>query len=451
MNNPYAQLPAITALLADPRVAALPHALAAGSARAVVDAARAAIGAGAAPPADFVQATLDHAEQQRALRLRPVINATGVVLHTNLGRAPLAPEAADAVSAVARSYSNLEMHLDSGERGGRLEGIQRRLRALTGAEDVIVVNNCAAAVLLALTALARDGEVIVSRGELVEIGGSFRVPAVVSAGGARLVEVGTTNRTRAADFAAAITEDTRVLLRVHPSNFRVLGFTERPDRAALVALARERGVVLVEDLGSGLLGAPPVAGAGLEAEGLDVTLQAGVDLVCCSGDKLLGGPQAGIIAGRRDVVRQLRAHPLYRALRCDKLVLAALEATLQMFAEGRGDAVPSRAMLGRSGDELRAAAEALSRQIPGSRVEPDETFSGGGALPGWPLPAWVVVVPGGDPGDRCRRLRMGAPPVVARVARDALILDPRTVLPGQAAPLAAAVRGILGDSSSSPD
>jgi len=451
MDNPFARLPAITSLLADPRLADLPHALAVEAARATVEAARQSIRQGEPVEDDLVAVAAARAHEIVRPRLRRVINATGIVLHTNLGRAPLAPAAVAAVTDAARGYSNLEMHLDTGARGGRLDGVRDHVRALTGAEDALVVNNCAAAVLLALTALARDREVVVSRGELVEIGGSFRVPDVVSAGGARLVEVGTTNRTRAADFGAAVTDQTAVLLRVHPSNFRVQGFTERPDRAALVELARERGVLLVEDLGSGLLGEPPVDAPDLAHEALDAALRAGVDLVCCSGDKLLGGPQAGILAGRADVVARLRRHPLYRALRCDKLVLAALEATLAMYRAGRADAVPARQMLARDPSALLRAAHRLAARVPGARVETDETFSGGGALPAFSLPARVVTLTGGDPNARALRLRQGTPPIVARVARDRLILDPRTLLPGDEDAVVEALTALLGDTSPAAD
>lgn len=445
MPNPFAQLPSVTRLLADPRLASVPHQQAVEAARAALDAARARLQAGDQDPGDVAHDAARRAEQMQAMRLRRVVNATGVVLHTNLGRAPLAPKAVTAVAEVARGYSNLELLLETGTRGGRLDAIRSHLRALTGAQDAVVVNNCAAAVLLTLTCLARDREVVVSRGELVEIGGSFRVPDVITSGGARLVEVGTTNRTRARDFAQAITPDTAVLMRVHPSNFRVLGFTERPDRRALVAVAREHGVVLVEDLGSGLVGEAPVQGVGLEHEAVTATLAAGVDLVCFSGDKLLGGPQAGIIAGRGDLVQKLRKHPLYRALRCDKLVLAGLEATLSLWRTGRASQIPVPRMLSAPPQALEQAARALARRLRGARVERDETFSGGGALPAVPLPAWVVAIDCAEPNAVAAKLRACTPPVVARVARDTLLLDPRTLLPGDADAVVTAVHEVLAD------
>ncbi|MEC8424970.1 MAG: L-seryl-tRNA(Sec) selenium transferase, partial [Myxococcota bacterium] len=315
MSADLSRLPAVHALTSDPRLSAVPHAVAVRAARAVIAEARETILAGGRLPDDLPDRAVARAVLLRRPRLRGVINATGVVLHTNLGRAPLPAEAVHAVRDVACGYANVELELETGRRGGRLRGIADALRDLTGAEDAIAVNNGAAGVLLVLTALARGRSVVVSRGELVEIGGSFRVPDVISAGGARLVEVGTTNRTRVADFAAAVDEDVALLLRVHPSNFRQLGFTERPERAALVALAQETGRPLVEDLGSGLLGDAPVSGMGLEPEAADVAIRAGVDLVVFSGDKLLGGPQAGLIVGRTPLVQACRTHPLYRALR----------------------------------------------------------------------------------------------------------------------------------------
>jgi L-seryl-tRNA(Ser) seleniumtransferase len=445
MSAALSRLPAVHALVQDPRLVDTPHALAVRAAREVVGEARAAVLAGGELPEDLAGRVVDRVAALRRPRLRGVINATGVVLHTNLGRAPLAPDAVEAVVDVARGYANVELELSDGRRGGRLRGVAEPLRALTGAEDAIAVNNGAAAVLLVLTALARGRGVVVSRGELVEIGGSFRVPDVISAGGARLVEVGTTNRTRAADFEAAVDEDVALLLRVHPSNFRQVGFTERPARADLVALARATGRPLVEDLGSGLLGAAPVPGMGLEEEAADAAIAAGVDLVVFSGDKLLGGPQAGLIVGRADLVRRCRKHPLYRALRLDKLGLAALEATLRMYTEGRADEVPARALLGRDPDTLRRMAERIRRGLPGARVRPAESVSGGGALPGQGLATLVVELPVSGADELARRLRCGSPGVVVRVARGALVIDPRTLLPGEEAALVEAVARVVAD------
>ncbi len=428
------QLPSINRLLSDDRLAKLPHALAKRAAREVVDEARSIVRQGGALPDDLAGQAHARAQLLRMGRLRPVINATGIVIHTNLGRAPMAPEAVQAVAEVAGGYSNLEMELETGERGGRLAGVIGHTMALTGAEAAVAVNNNAAAVMLCLTALAQGRDVLVSRGELVEIGGSFRVPEIVSAGGSRLIEVGTTNRTRTADFARAINENTAMILRVHPANFKQIGFTERASRAELVALGRETGVPVVEDLGSGLLGGMlSLAGApmpgGLD-EHVDRAIDEGVDLVTFSGDKLLGGPQAGLVVGRRDLVERLRKHPVYRAVRLDKMTLAALETTLRMVREGREEEVPVRRMLGQTASACEAMASEIAALVPGAMVEADVGFSGGGALPGEGIPSAVVAIRGGDVVGWAEALRQGEPAIVARVARDALVVDPRTLLPG---------------------
>jgi L-seryl-tRNA(Ser) seleniumtransferase len=366
--------------------------------------------------------------------LRRVINATGIVIHTNLGRSPLADEAVAAVAAVAGGYANLEVVLETGQRGGRTAGVVDHVLALTGAEAAVVVNNNAAAVMLMLTALAGGKEVIVSRGELVEIGGSFRVPEIISAGGATLVEVGTTNRTRAEDFEAAIGPNTAMILRVHPANFKQVGFTERAGRAALVAVGKKHGIPVVEDLGSGLLGGPlslagtPMPG-GLD-EHVDQVVASGMELVTFSGDKLLGGPQAGIIVGKAELVARLRGHPMYRAMRLDKMSLAGLEVTLRMVREGRENEIPVRAMLGRTAAECAAMAKTIADGIVGASIEEDIGFSGGGALPGEGVPTVVVAIRGLDVEAVSAKLRTGETPIVARVARGALLLDPRTLLPG---------------------
>jgi L-seryl-tRNA(Ser) seleniumtransferase len=440
-------LPSITKLLNDSRLASLPHALAKRAAREVVEEARAAVRSGGSVPDDLAA----HAEARARLlqvgTLRRVINATGVVIHTNLGRAPLAAEAVEAVVQVAGGYSNLEMVLESGGRGGRLAGVIEHTLALTGAEAAVAVNNNAAAVMLALTALAQGREVLVSRGELVEIGGSFRVPDIVSAGGAHLVEVGTTNRTRSADFERAITAQTAMILRVHPANFKQVGFTERADRTELVALAEEHGIPFVEDLGSGLVGeqiqlaGTPMPG-GLD-EHVATVISDGAHLVTFSGDKLLGGPQAGLVAGRADLVEKLRCHPMYRAMRLDKMSLAALEATLRMIREGREGEIPVREMLARTPADCRVIGQKIADALPGATLEEDVGFSGGGALPGEAVPTTVVAVRGGDVEAWAASLRRGTPAIVARVARDALILDPRTLLPGDAERLIDSVGSVI--------
>ncbi len=427
------QLPSINKLLNDARLMALPHALAKRAAREVVDEARAVVRGGGELPADLAGQAEARARLLQVGTLRRVINATGIVIHTNLGRAPLAEEAVAAVAAVAGGYANLEMNLASGDRGGRLAGVIEHTLALTGAEACVAVNNNAAAVMLALTALAQGREVIVSRGELVEIGGSFRVPDIVSAGGAHLVEVGTTNRTRAADFERAITKNTAMLLRVHPANFKQVGFTERASRAELVALGAKHGIPVVEDLGSGLLGGPLTLAGSPAPGGLDEhvhrVVEDGVDLVTFSGDKLLGGPQAGIVVGKAALVTKLREHPVYRAMRLDKMSLAGLESTLRMVREGRETEIPVRAMLGRTPDECLEIGERIAQEVAGATLESDVGFSGGGALPGESIPTTVVAVRGGDVEAWAANLRAGTPPVVARVARGALIIDPRTLLP----------------------
>jgi L-seryl-tRNA(Ser) seleniumtransferase len=374
--------------------------------------------------------------------LEPVINASGVILHTNLGRAPLAPSAIARVAEIARGYSSLEYDLGRGSRGRRDVHAEALLCRLTGADAAVVVNNNAAATLIVLAALAAGREVIVSRGELIEIGGGFRVPDVMAQSGAVLREVGTTNKTRATDYGAAITERTALIMRVHPSNFRVEGFTERPRLAELVALGRRFDVPVVEDLGSGHLR----AGADSGVRPLDKTepavedsVEAGVDICCFSGDKLLGGPQAGIIVGRAALVDRIRKHPLMRALRVDKMTYAALEATLAEYAAGRAAAtIPVQQMLATTADDVRARAEMLASTLnatAGWRAELVDGMSaiGGGSAPGIELATCLVAVAkDGLTADALEeRLRRLTPPIIARIERDRLLLDLRTVLPDQ--------------------
>ena len=360
--------------------------------------------------------------------LRRVINASGVVLHTNLGRAPLARSAAAAVGLVAEGYSNLELDLATGRRGERAAHVAGLLRRLTGAPAALAVNNNAAAVLLALTVLAKGREVIVSRGEQVEIGGSFRMPDVMRLSGARMVEVGTTNRTRPADYEAAITARTAAILRVHTSNFRVIGFTESPQPAELAAVAHRHGLLLLDDLGSGSL-------AGIAGEPSVVDSLKHADVVAFSADKLLGGPQAGILLGSSETIARLARHPLARALRIDKLSLAALEATLREWLLGRaGTEIPVERMLTATTVELRRRAawwvvKLGDRDIKATLVESDSA-AGGGSLPGHGLPTTLVALPG--PASRLlRSLREGDPPVLARIEGNRCCLDPRTVLAGE--------------------
>jgi L-seryl-tRNA(Ser) seleniumtransferase len=400
--------------------------LAVEGARTVLARAREEIRAGA-DPGDLHERLREELRASRAPRLRRVINATGVIVHTNLGRAPLAGAALDQVVDAARGYSNLEYDLDEGGRGSRQSHVAELVARLTGAEAALVVNNNAAAVMLALAALAEGREVIVSRGELIEIGDGFRIPDVLTRSGARLHEVGTTNRTRAADYENAIGPETAVLLRVHQSNFRVVGFTEQPRLAELADIARAHELVLVDDLGSGALvdvGDEPTARA---------SLAAGADLVCFSGDKLLGGPQAGIIVGHAGLVERLRRHPLQRALRADKLTLAALEGTLRLALDAP-DEIPVLRMLREPPGAVLARAERLAAAI-GGEVEETVGRAGGGALPLTELPSYACAVEErlADP------LRRGTPPVVGILRDGRLLLDCRTLTDAEADEVAAAV------------
>jgi L-seryl-tRNA(Ser) seleniumtransferase len=376
--------------------------------------------------------------------LRRVINATGVVVHTNLGRAPLPDAALSAIAAEAGGYCNLEMELESGARGDRHAACAALLAELTGAEAALVVNNGAAAVLLALTALAAGGEAVVSRGELVEIGGGFRIPEVIRQGGARLVEVGTTNRTRLSDYEAAIGPETRLLLRVHPSNYRITGFTAAPEPAALAALARARGLLSLEDLGSGALF--DLSRLGLPREPtITESVGAGFDLVAASGDKLLGGPQAGLLVGRHEAVARCAKHPLMRALRPGKLVLAALEAVLRLYCEPERavTAVPVLAMLGAPIQTVAVRAARLAALLPDlGEVVAGESLVGGGALPEARIPTRLLALHAAAE-DAAHRLRQGEPAVVGRIAGGRLLLDLRTVQDAEIEPLAGAVRAAL--------
>ncbi len=372
--------------------------------------------------------------RSRAPSLRRVVNATGVVVHTNLGRAPLSRAAALRVAEVAASYSNLELDLGSGERGDREVHAEERLRALLGVAAAAVVNNCAAAVLLAVNTLAEGKEVVVSRGELVEIGGSFRIPDVLKKGGARLREVGTTNRTRLADYEAALGPETGMILRVHPSNFRIVGFTEAPAMGELSGLARKAGLPLVVDQGSGLLGLEE--GLLPTEETALAVLAAGADVLAMSGDKLLGGPQAGLLVGHREPVAAMRKNPLYRALRVDKMTLAALDAVLLEHEAGRArETVPVLAMLSLAPERLRERALAFARFLEreglgfAAEVIDGSSAVGGGAAPTLEVPTSLVAITHAAlrPAELCARLRAADPPVLARVLDDRLLLDLRTV------------------------
>jgi L-seryl-tRNA(Ser) seleniumtransferase len=421
-------LPSVDELLRDERLASEPHGLAVAAARVVLEHARDEIRAGG-NPGPLVDATVAELARRRVPSLRRVINATGVLVHTNLGRAPLAEAAIERVVEVAGGYSNLEYDLARGERGSRQDHLADLLARLTGAEAALVVNNNAAAVLLALAALAEGREVVVSRGELIEIGDGFRIPDVLARSGARLVEVGTTNRTRASDYARAVGPDTAVLLRVHQSNFRVVGFSEQPRLSELAAVARQHEIPLVDDLGSGALA--PVGDEPTPAE----SLHAGADLVCFSGDKLLGGPQAGVVVGRADLVERLRRHPLQRALRADKLTLAALEGTLSLALDPstRGD-VPVQRMLHEPIERVRERAERLAGLV-GGEVEETVARVGGGALPLAEIPSAACAVEEG----LAEPLRLGEPSVVAVVRDGRTLLDCRTLTDSEVDEVAAAV------------
>lgn len=397
--------------------------------------------------ADLAQAIARRVEKAYRPSLEPVINATGVIVHTNLGRAPLSADAIAAMAAVGAGYSNLEYDLEVGQRGSRYVHAIELLRSLTGAEDALVVNNNAAATLLILGALARGREVIVSRGQLVEIGGGFRIPEVMAESGARLVEVGTTNKTYVDDYRGAITDETALLMRVHTSNFRVSGFTTSVFIEELVALGREADLPVVDDLGSGtLLDTTPF---GLMAEPtVQGSVAAGADLVCFSGDKLLGGPQAGIILGRGQLIRQIKSFPMARAVRVDKTTLAGLQATLTAYLRERAtEEIPVWRMIAASPDSLAARArvwaDALSAACAGNlaesgprdpgiaRIVDAHSTVGGGSLPGETLPTRALAIAVESPDSLAAELRTTSPPIIARIENDELLLDPRTVLPEQ--------------------
>ena len=418
--------------------------------RAEAAAVRERIANGEAPhdAAADIAARLPGRLRESIYSLEAVINATGVIVHTNLGRAPLSRAAAARVAKLSGGYTNLEYDAGRGGRGRRDVHAERLLCRLTAAEAAVVVNNNAAATLLALAALAAGREVLISRGELVEIGGGFRVPDVMAQSGAILREVGTTNRTRAADYAAAISDRTALMLRVHPSNFRIDGFTERPPLAELVALGRRFNIPVAEDLGSGYLGVPEGVAALREEPVVRQSLEAGADVVTFSGDKLLGGPQAGIIAGRAAAITPIRRHPLMRALRVDKMTYAALEATLEAYAAGRAlSEVPVARMIGMTAAEIDARAAALARTLPSSlQVELVDGFStiGGGSAPGSTLPTRLIAIvdPRTSSDALAASLRQQSPPVITRIENDRVLIDLRTVPPEDDQRIAAALLAV---------
>jgi L-seryl-tRNA(Ser) seleniumtransferase len=392
-------------------------------------------------------------EQILSRSLQPVINATGVILHTNLGRSPLTEAAVEEFRRTATQYSNLEYDLEAGARGKRDVHTAQLLERLTGAEAAIVVNNCAAAVLLVLAALAKGGEVIVSRGELIEIGDGFRIPEIMAESGATLREVGTTNRTRIADYERAINEETRLLLRVHPSNFQITGFAEKPTLEELAALSQRTSLPLIEDLGSGCL--VDLSAAGISEPLVRHSIDAGVSVVMFSGDKLLGGPQAGIIAGKKEIVTRIRRHPLFRALRVDKLTTAALEATLGAYLRAELDEIPALRMIRMTPQELKRRAEnflrELTPELPLGEVELEvadgASLAGGGSTPTQSLPTKIIRIASARHSaaqleQRLRRSSAGIS-VIARVEDDHLVLDLRTVFPEQEPQLVKALAAAL--------
>ena len=410
------------------------------AARSAVDEARERVRAGAATPSveDLATDASARLADRSRIRLQQVINATGVLVHTNLGRVPLGSEQLEAITRLASVYTNLEYDIEAGERGTRLTHAGRLLAELTGAEAGLVVNNNAAAVLLAIAALAAGGQVVISRGELVEIGGEFRIPDVMEIAGARLVEVGTTNRTRLADYERAITPDTTAILKVHPSNYRMIGFTETVASKDLARLGRGRGLAFINDLGSGLVAAPGDPSWARGEPRVGDAVAEGADVVSFSGDKLLGGPQAGLIVGRSAALDRLKRHALIRALRIDKMTLAALEVTLDLYLRGRSHELPLWAMAGAPAADIEKRARTLADRldehaIEGARFEvvASTAVTGGGSLPGTGIDSFALALQDDDrtPSEIERRLRRGDPPVIALVEGGRVLLDLRTVTP----------------------
>jgi L-seryl-tRNA(Ser) seleniumtransferase len=440
------RLPSVDALLrALPPGAPGSHIQRVTAARRLLDDQRAAMRQGANVPA-LAALTADlvlRLEQTTLPSLRPVINASGVILQTNLGRAPLSDAAIAAMDAAARDYTNIEFDLVAGARGSRHEHVRTLIREVTGAEDGMLVNNNAAALFMTLQVFASGREVIISRGQAVEIGGGFRIPDVMRQSGARIVEVGTTNRTYARDYAAAITAETAAVLRVHSSNFRVVGFTAEASITEMAGIARHHNVLLVDDLGSGCL--VPTAPYGLAPEPtVQESVAAGADLILFSGDKLLGGPQCGVIAGSSRCLAELRRHPLARALRVDKLTIAAFEATMQSYAAGTHERdLPVWRMVSLDAGTIRRRAAAWARATGGTVIA-SRSMVGGGSLPGEGLDTWCLAIDAGSGADSlAARLRMGSPAVVARIEDGAVLFDPRTVDPRHDKAVADAITGTL--------
>ncbi|MGA8324867.1 MAG: L-seryl-tRNA(Sec) selenium transferase [Candidatus Cybelea sp.] len=422
-------IPAMHRLLADERIAGFEAELGRDSVkRAAEEVLGRARVSGEGEYDDLVGAIVRRLDGLALQRLTPVINATGVILHTNLGRAPLAREALEAAARVACGYANLEYDLEAGERGSRYAAVTGLLDDVTGAQDSLVVNNCAAAVLLVLDTFAKGREVVVARSELVEIGGGFRVPELLERSGATLVEVGTTNRVYIEDFARALSPRTALLLRTHPSNYRIEGFVHETGAAEIVELGRRAGVPVVEDLGSGAFVDLREFGAQHERT-VQEALADSLGLVTFSGDKLLGGPQAGLIVGRTPLIARLRNNPLLRALRVDKMTLAALAATLQLYRDGAVRRIPIYRMLAATLDELRARARAYVATIPNAKIIESDAYAGGGALPQSAIASISVAISTDTPDALATHLRRANPPIVARIDEARVVLDLRTIAP----------------------
>ena len=441
-------LPAVHRFLSDPQIAAFEALFGKELVKRTIaghlDALRRSNGAPVPAYEELRHSVLAKLERERMQTLLRVVNATGVILHTNLGRAPLAESAIDAVREAAAGYSNLEYDVESGTRGSRYERASALLRSLTGAQDALIVNNCAAAVLLILDAFAKGREVVVARNQLVEVGGGFRLPDVLQRSGATLVEVGATNKVYLADFAKALSPQTALLLRSHASNYRISGFTQDVDPRELAALGRRAGVPVVEDLGSGALVDLELYGLAHERTVQDA-ISDGMDLVAFSGDKVLGGPQAGIIAGAAPLIARLRNNPLLRALRVDKMTFAALIQTLRLYATPeRRSEIPFFAMLGAKIEDLRERARRYCSEIPGAAVVDSAAYAGGGTLPQSEFPSVAVaLVPRMGATALAQALRLRETPIVARIDRDRVFLDMRTIRPPDDAYVIAALRDIL--------
>lgn len=444
-------LPSIERLLQKPAAlgltAAYGHSLTVEALRSVLDEARQRLKTD--PEADAPEDDLVLSRAEALLidwtmpTLRPIINATGVILHTNLGRAPLSKAALAAMAEVSQGYSNLEFDLGTGKRGTRLSHAEAVLQKLTGAEAAVVVNNNAAAVLLVLSALAARKRVIIARSQLVEIGGGFRVPDVMKQSGAKLVEVGTTNKVRLSDYVEAMGEPTSLVMRAHRSNFKIVGFTEEPELKEIVGAAHQAGVIVVDDLGSGAL--LDTAKYGLAHEPtVGESLSAGVDVVCFSGDKLIGGPQAGVIVGKSELISKIKKHPLARAVRADKSCLAGLTATLLHYLKDEAEReVPIWRMISMPLDQVKARAENWARELGRGTVSSSEATVGGGSLPGESMPDYVLALNVKSPDGFLKMLREMTPPIIARTENDKVLLDPRTVLPEQENVLLDALREAL--------